>query len=553
MNCTWQTAPALILACAATALAAGEPPTDNPAATLYKDQAPAWTGELKWANVVSIGEFAGATVDEQLRKAQEALKAKGGGVVYFPAGTYAFKDHVLLEDGIVVRGAPPQGVTDAKDEKYDPPTKFELPRYNPVFEGQGTPVEAAFKGVRLADPVGGRLAGIVDVALDHAHVELGTGRDFSATFEAGRRGGKLVVLGCLLKNAAIPDPAIPMLKIPKTETDFQHAWQRWTHRHHAAIEVYTGRQVLIANNRLPASGEDNFVMKDYKLCNNTSDGQWLRDPAKLKVLSAEVTFDFDNRPGISVNFMALSKGLAIFDAYANLEASKTPPQAGEIKPPPAALAPGIVIRDNYVFCDGCTGIRSSGEGTVIARNVIRFKPGVVLPTARGYQFDHFTNNNRAVEIRGWRWTLEGNDYEVHSNRTTGGGRYGDGEGMMHEAFDNCGVLESKAINNKGNAYICIWRVPVEGLLIQGNQVDAIKVFCEVKGGKTKFPCHRLQVIGNKTGGQVAGATAAAGGGGIGVMGGPATESVIKDNVHQGPGGRLDNPARAEASNNQGYQ
>jgi hypothetical protein len=177
---------------------------------------------------------------------------------------------------------------------------------------------------------------------------------------------------------------------------------------------------------------------------------------------------------------------------------------------------------------------------------------LVLPTARGYQMDHFTNNNRALEIRGWRWTMDGNDYEVYSNLTTGGRRYGDGEGLMHEAYDNVGVVDSKVINNKGNAYVCIWRLPVEGLLIQGNQVDAIKVFCETKGGKTKFPCQRLQIIGNKTGGPVGGATAAAGGGGIQVLGGPATESVIKDNVHEGPGGKLLNPAGAEVSNNQGY-
>ena len=41
-----------------------------------------------------------------------------------------------------------------------------------------------------------------------------------------------------------------------------------------------------------------------------------------------------------------------------------------------------------IFCKGCTAIRSTGDGTVIARNVIRYKPGAVLITARGFQFDY---------------------------------------------------------------------------------------------------------------------------------------------------------------------
>jgi hypothetical protein len=75
-------------------------------------------------------------------------------------------------------------------------------------------------------------------------------------------------------------------------------------------------------------------------------------------------------------------------------------------------------------------------------------------------------------MRGWRWTAEGNDYIVHSNRSFE--RHiliNDGEGIMHEAFANSTIKDSRIINNRGNRYLCLWDTPVDGLEIRGNRVS----------------------------------------------------------------------------------
>ena len=77
----------LVLASWLPAVAAGpDAPTDDPTAALKLP----WTGELKWAAVVDVTRFPGATADEKLANAQAAVVMKGGGVVYFPAGEYRF-------------------------------------------------------------------------------------------------------------------------------------------------------------------------------------------------------------------------------------------------------------------------------------------------------------------------------------------------------------------------------------------------------------------------------------------------------------------------------
>lgn len=105
------------------------------------------------------------------------------------------------------------------------PTKVVFPMFAPSTEGEGTPKDSAFKGIHLADPVG-----VNDL-----------GRAFPQNFLDSKCGSNLVVYGCVLRNSAILDDEVPMA--------CQHPWQRWTQRHHGAIEAAAARNVLIANNR----------------------------------------------------------------------------------------------------------------------------------------------------------------------------------------------------------------------------------------------------------------------------------------------------------------
>lgn len=477
--------------------------SDNPVAK-YELK---WTSEIKWSNVVSITDCQGQTIEERFQEAQVVVAGKGGGVVYFPAGVYKFSESVYIKDGIVIRGANPVDVTDARDARYSPPTQFEFPKYIPRFEGEGTPVDTAFKGIYLEDPEHTSNCGVVDIAINRGHIHFEEGTDH----ESGRNR---LVYGCVLRNAAVADPRIPDKKTG------QHPWQRFTHRHHAAITVRAKENILVANNRLPESGEDNFVMKGYILKDRTLD----------------VVFDYDNRPGLYINDYGLG-------GSGGSGPDRTP------KTHPWGFRKGIVIRDNYVFCTGRCAISFTGDGTICSDNVIRFKDNIWRPTTTGANIakGSATNDNRAVQMRGWRWTVEGNDYLVYRNWAVDKKyRINDGEGLMHEDHVNSTVLDSRLINNKGNSYISIYKTAgINGLLVKGNNIrtsggiSAIYVVANRNSGP--YECKNVSIIGNTTSGS-----------GIKIAGNPAENNIVKNNRHIGGNGRIINAANARCENNAGY-
>ncbi len=492
-----------------TGAARSQAPTDNPAAP-YKL---AWTEQLNWKQVVDIQDVPGASLDERLEQAQRRLGGKGG-VVFFPAGVYAFRDHIKLKDGVVLRGAAPRGATDARRDGYDPPTRFEFPRYVPKLDGEGTPTATAFKGITLEDPGTASNCGVVHIAINRGHIAFGDG-------EGHRAGRNRLVLGCVLRNAAVAAADVP------SATLGQHAWQRFTARHHPAIGVRVAENALIANNRLPPSGDDNFLQKGYVVQG--------RKREKLAV-DEGVLFDYDNRPGIYANDYGIGPG-----GGAGV--------AGTPESHPHGFRKGVVIRDNYLYHTGRCAISFTGDGTVCAGNVIRFKPGVGRWTVTGLSnvTGSGTNDNRAVQMRGYRWVVEDNDYEVHSNIALPSRyRINDGEGLMHEAHVNSAIKGSRLVNNKGNAYLSIYRVHgIDGLLVRGNDVrvgKGIEAIFVVSGfHQQDFPCRGVTIEGNTTAGS-----------GIRVAGRPAADNVVRGNRHVGPGGVIVNQADARLEDNTGY-
>ena len=114
-------------------------PRNNPSAHLKL----AWTDKLKWDHVVDVTQVAGTGWAERLDRAQKQLQSQGGGVVYFPAGSYVFTDSIYLENSIVLRGAPPNRPGQSS------PTQFVFPRFAPSLSGAATAIDTAFKGIFL--------------------------------------------------------------------------------------------------------------------------------------------------------------------------------------------------------------------------------------------------------------------------------------------------------------------------------------------------------------------------------------------------------------------
>lgn len=498
---------ALLLPQTLCAAAKEDAPTDNPAAGLKI----AWTDKIPWSRSVNVALVEGKDWDTRFAAAQAVVAKEGGGIVYFPPGRYEFNGHLQLKDGVVIRGADPTGATKAHDDKYAPPTRLEFPRYSPVLKGDGTPIDTAFKGIYLENPAGGSLCGVVNVDINRGHIHLGE----TENHECG--SGRLVY-GCVLRNAAVADPRVPDVK-------FQATWQRFTSRHHAAIDV-VGTDVLIANNRLPESGDDNFSM----------DGYALKGRGKEIEKFDGVVFDYDNRPAMYINHYCIGG--------AGGSGNDGTPETH-----PYGFRKGTVIRDNYIYNTGRMGIGFAGDGTICANNIIRLEKDVWRPTATGLAKTHgsSTNDNRAVEMRGWRWVVDGNDYVVHSNWAADRGYLiNDGEGLMHEDHCNSDLRGSRLTNNKGNAYLSIYKCGnIDGLLVEGNDIRvsrgvAIMVVSNRNSGPA--PCRNVTIAENTTAG-----------GGILIAGRPAAGNVVKDNRHAGGKGNvIRNEAQAKVSGNKGY-
>ncbi|MBI1374718.1 MAG: hypothetical protein GC159_18520 [Phycisphaera sp.] len=473
----------------------------------------AWTSKLRWGSVVDVTTMPGDDWDAKLAAAQATLTRQGGGVAYFPAGTYAFKDHVRIADGVILRGAEPKVVTRATEERYDPPTKLVFPKYEPLLEGDGAPIDAAFKGVYLANPAGGANTGVVNIAVDRGHIHLDEADGHAC-------GANRVIFGCVLTNCAVADPAVPNPKYA------QHAWQRFTSRHHAAIDAKSAENLLIANNRLPKSGDANFTQPGFIL-----------DAGKGKRETFDVVFDYDNRPGLYINhFCVGGEGGSGND--------------GTPETHPYGFRKGTVIRDNYVFNSGRMSIGFCGDGVDCSFNVTRIEPDVWRPTVTGYKKTSgaATNDNRAVEMRGWRWRLEGNDCVVHRNWAADRSYYiNDGEGLMHEDHCNSDLRGAVLLNNRINSYISLYKCGViDGLLIEGNDVSTpgkiADIYVMANRNTGEQPCRNVSIVNNVTRSN-----------GIHIAGSPAANNVVRGNTHKSDKpGVIRNEANAKMSDNTNY-
>ncbi|MGC8830382.1 MAG: hypothetical protein ACP5K7_01865 [Verrucomicrobiia bacterium] len=498
-----------------TSPAATTPPNSNPA---KKYNLP-WTDKLFWGNILNITSVSAADVgdfwDKRVAKAQEILISKGGGVIYFPPGTYRFRDNIYLNNGIILRGAEPEEGLNASDSRYTLNSRLEFPRYTPSFTGDGAPVDTAFKGILSASPKDASNCGVVHLDINRGYINLGEADNHSC-------GSNRIVFGCIIRNAAGASPDIPNKK------ENQPGWLRYTHKFRAAIGINVYENALVAQNRIPKSGDDNFVIREYPLKDR-----------KGTINFYEVEFDYDNRPGIYVNHYCIGgQGGSGND--------------GTPQTHPHGFRKGIYICDNYIYSTGRTAIGFCGDGVICAANVIRFAKDIIRPTVTGIHcsYGSSTNDNRAVEMRGWRWTLKDNDYEVYRNLCSDKKYYiNDGEGLMHEDHCNSTVLDSYIINNRGNSYLSIFHCgEINGLHIEGNDISVshsiqdIYVATPRHKQQGEFPIKNVSIVKNITRSN-----------GIRVYGFPSEKVVVKDNRHIGEKqGVILNEANAELENNVNY-
>ncbi len=467
-------------------------PADNPVAAFYGENEYPWTDELPWHSVVDFTTFNGADNHARFEAAQDAVEAMGGGVIYFPPGTYEFSDHLFLRDGVILRGATPTQ-TDAKELDFDPPSKLVFPKYEFVAEGDGTPDDTAFKFIRVAGGHLGSHMGAVWLDINRAGVNVSGGNP-----EARRN----LVFGVRNNNVAEASPQVPI--------EGMHGWQRHSWRFTRNIGAYAFRYLLVANNRVndkhwlqhrridgrdtfgidlddPAWEVDDFEQPGYLI--QEQNGQWA-DP-KRELEGHQAVFSYTDHYGIVVR--GSGGGLWGVAPHEN----------------PTVFRRDKTIRDNWVYATMRVKMHTSGWGLVIRENVLRDREGKqhwFHPTGQRLVNPANTLENRGIDWSGRHVLIEGNDVEVHRHQMRETHyRSVDGEAILHQECCGGSIIDGVTIrNNVVNAYIGLYKIPyLRNVLIEGNTinrgptVDGLGIFVDANTNNHMNPLYNV-IIRNNT-------------------------------------------------------
>ncbi|WRH67355.1 MAG: glycosyl hydrolase family 28-related protein [Planktothrix sp. GU0601_MAG3] len=254
--------------------------TDNAIATFYGNNTYSWGNKIRWNCVYNIKDFSGSNLVEQFNAARDAAFNHGGGVVYFPSGTYVFNDSIKLKSGVVLRGETP-AIKSAKANNYYPPSKLVFPKYEPQLSGDGSPNETAFKSIQTLTPGQDSNIGIINLDINRAAINFVGDLD-------NAKNSNIIIFGVRSNNVAKPDPQVPKL-------EFQNPWQRYSHRFASNIELTGYENILVANNRINDNITDNYEQPGYQL----------QSQDKKTILTyqdgGKVPFNYSNHYGIVVN------------------------------------------------------------------------------------------------------------------------------------------------------------------------------------------------------------------------------------------------------------
>lgn len=380
-------------------------PHDNPIATLYGSGTYSWADTIvNWGCVYNIKDYKGS-----FEETQKAATSDGGGVVYFPAGSYTFSANIMIESNVVIRGEPTTDMAkkDTNPGSLSPKTIFKCNIGEHI-------------GIFNSDPKGTNF-GIVNVELDGCAVMFWPGLKTSTkglkfwwtAEDVIGMGQNKIVVGNKIHDVTYkhPDP-------DNTTSNIIWPW-----RFGAAIACYGDSNVLVANNLISKS---TTTMKTTL----TLDGKKLTVPYLV-----------DNRYGIDVNQILLG---GVIGKYMG---NQCPPQPGTLTPScaPWYFRRGLIIRDNYVYMNGRVGIswsgggdgKTVGSGTLVYNNHVEVAAGTTCWTLDGKKKmkGYDTNENRGYDQKGYENNVTMNTGHINRQKAADTSYMTvDGEGILMQAI-----------------------------------------------------------------------------------------------------------------------
>jgi hypothetical protein len=444
-------------------------PINNPFRAKYSNDIPLWTDSLNWTQSIDINTFIQQNetmCDSALSRAIRHLGSTGG-TVYFPAGTYSFSNDIDIPSYIILRGETPTE-QDARKTNFAPPTRFVFPKYEPVFSGNGTPNNTAFKVIKSTGDV--QNIGIVNIDINRGRISLGSSNS-----------ERILVFGVRQNNIAQPDAGVP-------DMTYMNGWERFSYRHTRNIAVNANRCAAVvscrcndlSNNTVFPIADDSYAQPGYK-AKGTFTAKKNADPA---------TAEDDPGGATSTGITAMKYGdrckFNYLDHYGIGISGKKMNPATFATP----INQQILLQDNWVlttmrvsyFIEAIGGIARGNVKTDIAN-----KMQYMQPTGKGLNTNNSaTFENRGLNFAGENLLIEDNIIDVQRHKFPSGYLSVDGEGILIQWQDAWGFDTSKPASesnsrmwdvtiqrNTINSYIGIYdiQVPISNLTISNNDLQ----------------------------------------------------------------------------------
>jgi len=480
-------------------------PTDNPIANFYSGSEgyPAWTDEIKWNNVYNMAtqNYSGCSTCsgndfEKFKYVRDIAYATGGGVLYYPGGTYTFDvsdgpndEGLMLKKGVVIRGERPSSDINAVTVK-------DINNMSVTDHGlKAMPTKFMFATTNLNNRLNGEIAkmwncvgikkgtneaglhqvnhvGICWVEMQYGYIFFGfdatgwastwgqAGYQFGKSIDPWKStrnpngthpmdafngnkiwqqdsimmGTKRFVFGVSMKYCGVPNYVLPH-GLPVDS--FYCEDSPW--HFGAKIAVY-GSNVMVANNviwKAPSS----FVFR--LRCKNA-----MANNQNPPIHTINVPYDFGKGLSIDINKNYIA-------GYMN---------RSQVENPSSQYAPNVLMRDNWIYNHSNKGTDAGGSWMVIKNNINRreryvknvdiYDLGLPFPI-----WGTFTSNGKsrtgqsADDYMARSFTLSTNCAWVDSNQLGGTGTDYDnsGEGIIIQDHLNGSECYSTAITNNTNA------------------------------------------------------------------------------------------------------
>lgn len=494
----------------------------NPVSEYYGNgNYPIWTDHISWNSRIDMSSFdftahgcsECSSEFQKFEYARDLLYEGGGGILYYPAGTYDFSEipdqlsesaegrGLMLKSGVVILGEKPDTNDKATgSSEMQLKTKFILKsKYIKDINGADKPIPSNWSIIGCIPSDNEKLKDIKNIGI--AWVEINGGAIyFGGQYEWGETlatagawysskaavgqwadripdglhpidafaGGKdyegagvgRLVFGCVFKNSAVGNH--DLINFAKEKYDTIQSYT-YPYKFGARIGIY-GSDVLVANNYMPKPD------KCFKYKQTTGITQQDQCNQVFGNRYSTLIYDYGKVFGLDIN-----KGF--LNPFSNSEEGY--------------LHENVIVMDNNIYNHGSKGYEVSGNWLLVLNNennrnflsenddVYDLGTGWELTLDGFYESDPGGNGclsdnlSRAFDMSGKNGWIDGNKYN-----NTGSSPGNDGEGILWQAHGGMNSIPSFAITNnessgQQNGYMAGWGVHQYGVLWGWNKTSSV--------------------------------------------------------------------------------